>query len=124
MLRIESSQILTFFIVLDALDEFKDTRNARATILMELHQIPNVQVMITGRTHVQSTVFSKLDDVSTLLIQASNIDIRKYLNAQIEKTGYLREEMKSDQDLRAIVIDGILSKADGMYIRHHTLTQL
>lgn len=115
LLRNEARRISTFFIVLDALDEFEDTQNSRATILMELRQIPNVRVMITGRTYLQSTVFSKLDEVSALSIRASGSDIRKYLDARIEKSGHLGEEMKSDQDLRATIVDGIVSKADGMY---------
>ena len=114
LLRAESGRVSTFFIVLDALDEFDDTHNARATILLELRQIPNVRVMITGRTHMERTV-SKLDEVATLSIRASNSDIRRYLDARIEKTGYLGDEVKSDQDLRATVIDGIIRKADGMY---------
>jgi hypothetical protein len=115
LLRNEAARISTFFIVFDGLDEFDDTHNARAIVLMELRQIPNARVMITGRTHVQSTVLSKLDEVSTLLIRASNNDIHKYLDARIEEAGYFGEEMKADRELRTTVIDGIISKADGMY---------
>jgi ankyrin repeat protein len=117
LLRTESDRVSTFFIVLDALDEFDsgDMQNARTSILWELGQILNVRVMITGRTHVQSTVLSNLDDVATLPIRASDSDIRRYLDARIEKVGYLGEEVKLDQDLRATIIDGIIGKADGMY---------
>jgi hypothetical protein len=116
LLRTEASGISTFFIVLDALDELEDTQKARATILLELRQIPNVRVMITGRTHVENTVLSKLDDVSTVLIRASDNDIRKYLDTQIEKSGYFGEKMKADQSLKATVIDTIVQKADGMLV--------
>ena len=116
VLRTEAGRISTFFIVLDAFDEFSDTKNARATILLELHQIPNARVMITGRSHVGNTVRSKLDEVSTLMIRASNDDIRKYLDTRIEKSLYLYEMMKGDQGFRATVINGIVGKADGMLI--------
>jgi hypothetical protein len=113
LLRTESCQVSTFYVVLDALDEFD--QNARASILVELHQIPNMRVMITGRTHVESTVLSSLNDVSTLLIQASNGDIRTYLNARVEMAGYLGEALRADRNLRATVIDALVTRADGMY---------
>ena len=116
LLRTESARISTFFLVLDALDEFSDTSNARAIILLELRQLPNARVMITGRSHVGNTVQSKLDDVSTLPIRASDDDIRKYLDTRSEKSIYLDKMMKADQGFRATVMDGIVGKADGMLI--------
>ena len=114
LLRTEASRISTVFIVLDALDEFSDTKNARATILLELRQISTVRVMITGRPHVENTVLSKLDDVSTTLIRASDNDIRKYLDTQIEKSGFLLQKMTADPSFRATLIDQIVGNADGM----------
>jgi len=116
LLRNESGTISRFFIVIDALDEFDDTRNARATLLLELCQIPTVRVLITGRIDVQRTVLSTLqDNVVTFSIRASNNDIRQYLDGRIEKAGYLGEELKSDKELRTTVIERIVDKANGMY---------
>jgi Cdc6-like AAA superfamily ATPase len=116
LFRTEAGRISTVFIVLDALDEFGDTDNARATVLLGLRQIPNTRMMITGRSHVRNLIQSKLDDVSTLLIRASNEDIRKYLNTQIEESLYLCEMVTTDQSLRATVLDTIVKKADGMFL--------
>ena len=118
LLRTEANRISTVFMVLDALDEFSDAEKARATILLDLSQISTVRVMITGRPHMEYTVLSKLDEVSTKLIRASDNDIRKYLDTQIEKSGFLCEKLKADQSLRATVIEGILRKADGMLASH------
>jgi hypothetical protein len=116
VLRAECTRVSTFFVVIDALDEFENTQNARALILSELHEIPNVQVMITGRTHVQNTVVSIINDVAKLSIRASKSDIRRYLESRIENTGgYLSEAVKSDQDLRVTIVEGIVDNADGMY---------
>jgi predicted GNAT family acetyltransferase len=48
ILRAESDRVSTFFIILDALDEFnqpqeefEETQNARVSLLVELRQIPN-----------------------------------------------------------------------------------
>jgi Cdc6-like AAA superfamily ATPase len=117
LLLTESDRISTFFIVLDALDEFDDTQNARDSILSSLLQMPNLRVMITGRSDVQNMVLSKLDDLATLRIRASDSDIRRYLDARIESSGYWGPEMKWDQDMRAAVVDGIVGKADGMYLQ-------
>jgi hypothetical protein len=116
LLRIESCRVSAFFIVFDALDEFDDTQDARASILAELRQIPNVRAMITVRPHVQSTAVSIDNDVARLPVRASNSDIRTYLDSRIENmAGYLGELVKSDQDLRATIVEGIVSRADGMY---------
>jgi hypothetical protein len=114
LLIAESCRVSTFFIVLDALDELNDIQDSRAAILGELHRIPNVRVMITGRTHVQTTVFSKIEDVVTLPIRASNSDIRKYLDARIENAGHFGEALRVDQKLRDTVVEGIIAKANGM----------
>jgi hypothetical protein len=114
LLRTEAGRISTVFMVLDALDECSETENARAAILLELSQISNVRVMITGRPNVEYTVRSKLREVSTKLIRASDNDICKYFDTQIEKSTLLCEKLKADLSLKATVIDGILRKADGM----------
>jgi hypothetical protein len=114
----ESCRVSNFFIVLDALDEFNDAQDdSRAALLGELYQIPNARVMITGRTHVQSTVatvLSKVEDVAALPIRASNSDIRRYLDTRIDNAGHLGEALRADQKLRDAVIDGVIAKADGM----------
>lgn len=114
LLRTEAGRISTVFMVLDALDEFSETEKARVEILLDLSQISTVRLMVTGRPHVDCKVLSELYEVSTKLIRAPDNDIRKYLDTQIEKTGFLREKMKADQSLRATVMNGILRKADGM----------
>jgi hypothetical protein len=114
LLRTEAGRISTVFMVLDALDEVSDIEKARAEILLVLSKISTVRVMITGRPHVEYTVLSKLDEVSTKLIRASDNDIRKYLDSELEKAVFLCKKMKADQSLRATVINGILRKADGM----------
>lgn len=116
LLKAESCRVSNFFIVLDALDEFDDKDDSRAAILGELNQIKNTRIMITGRTHVQSTVTAviSVEELATLAIRASDSDIRKYLNARIKKGGRLGQVLMTDEKLRDTVVEGIVTKADGM----------
>jgi hypothetical protein len=117
LLAIETGHLSTFFIVLDALDEFADLQNARAALLLMLREIPNVRVLVTGRSHVDTTVLSKLDEATTLRIRASNHDIRKYVDSTIKKAGYLCQKMEEDAGFRNTVVETIINKADGMHVR-------
>jgi hypothetical protein len=116
LLNIEARQISSFFIIVDALDECTGGETSCARLLLELGNIPNVRLMITGRKGVEHVVFSKCKDSATLEIRASDEDIRKSIDSQLNTTvGVVSDAMQNDPTLRSSILDTIVTKASGMY---------
>ena len=112
----EASQVSSFFIILDALDECIDGETGSAKILFELAQIPNVRLMITGRPGVEHVVLSKCKDTARLEIRGSDEDIRKAIDTQLNMTKHtVSSAMEEDPTLRSAILDAIVTKASGMY---------
>jgi hypothetical protein len=112
----EASQISSFFIILDALDECTGGETSSAKILFELGQIPQVRLMITGRPGVEHVVLSKCKDMATLEIRGSDEDIRKAIDTQLNMTTHsVSGAMEEDPTLRSAILDAIVTKARGMY---------
>lgn len=116
LLQLEASKISSFFIFLDALDECTGGETSCAKVLLELEKIPNVRLMITGRPGVEPVVLSKCKDMATLEIRASDEDIRKAIDTQLNTTvNIVSEAMKDDSTLRSAILDAIVTHARGMY---------
>jgi hypothetical protein len=112
----EASQISSFFIIIDALDECTGGETSCTKILFELGKIPNVRLMITGRPGVEHVVLSKCKDTATLEIRASDEDIRKAIDTQLITTTHtVSGAMEEDPTLRSDILDVIVIKASGMY---------
>ena len=112
----EASQISSFFIILDALDECIGGETSSTKILFELGKIPKVRLMITGRPGVEHVVLSKCKDTATLEIRGSDEDIRKAIDTQLNTTTHsVFGAMEEDPTLRSAILDAIVTKARGMY---------
>lgn len=112
----EASQVSSFFIILDALDECTGGETSSTKILFELGKIPNVRLMITGRPGVEHIVLSKCRDTATLEIRGSDEDIRKAIDTQLNTTTHVVScAMEADPTIRSAILDAIVTKARGMY---------
>ena len=116
LFQLEASKISRVFIVLDALDECTRGESSCAKILLELEKVPNVHLMITGRAGVEHIVLLKCKDIACLEIHASDDDIRKAINNELNTTvKVIYDAMDDDPTLRSAILDAIVAKASGMY---------
>jgi len=116
LLHLEASKISRVFIVLDALDECTGGEISWAKIILELEKIPNVSLMITGRPGVERVVLSKCKDMVSLEIRASDDDIRKAIDNELNTTvNIISDAMDDDPTLRNAILDAIVAKSKGMY---------
>ena len=113
LLRSESSQLSTVFIVIDALDECPADENVGFRILSELHEILQTRFMITGRPHV-AELMSPFES-RILDIRANYEDVKRALKTQLMNPS-LAKCLRDDEGLRTTVVETILKRADGMYV--------
>ena len=106
------------FFCIDALDELEP--RVRATLLKALQDgfgTARVFLFLTGRPHVQSEVnriFQGHQSTSNAInITANPDDIQAYLTHEIERDMDSNPDDMSEQ-LKAEILEGILSKAEGM----------
>lgn len=125
ILQRECRNLSTFYVVVDALDECPDDGNTRAKMFSELQKLrPILRLLVTGRPHI-TTFTLKFEDAVRLDIRASDSDIEKYIEGQIEIEEKLEKYVKRNEDLRKTIRDTIVSKAKGMYAPHiQTATDL
>jgi arsenate reductase-like glutaredoxin family protein len=113
LLRLESSRLSSVFIVVDALDECTADENVGFKILSELHQISQTRFMITGRPYAAGLV-TRFDPCD-LHIRANDDDVKRVLEAELMNPSF-HKCLHEDGGLRAVVIQAIMAKADGMYV--------
>jgi hypothetical protein len=115
-LEIELSYFSKVFIILDALDESNE--DTRVRVLEELQRLPNLHLMLTGRPYVSSGVESIFKDpgFETLEICAQDIDVEQYVKFQLEFRPSLRRKFTRDHGLQKLILDTVVSKAQGMYV--------
>jgi hypothetical protein len=115
LFNVETAGISSFFIIVDALDECAPHESTWAEMLIQLQKIPKARIMVPGRTNIQGVIDSKCEDYITKEIVASNEDIRKSIETQIQATVHLSKAIKTNPTLGRSVLEGILKKANGMY---------
>lgn len=76
---------------------------------------PHLRLLITSRPNVKHLAL-KFDDALQLEIRASDSDIKRYLESEIEKRERLRVILKTKPSLRDLLINIILQKAEGMSV--------
>ena len=112
LLQAESRKFSTVFVVLDALDECPEFRQTRAKILSVLRKLQTIQLIVTGRPYI-TDVTQTFEEAVCLDIRASNADIKKYIDGQIEMEKNLKKYKQGDE-LRETIKGSIVDKAKGM----------
>ena len=115
-LQLLKSQLVccpTTFLVVDALDECDD--QTQSELCAELQDLPgSTHLLITSRDNPE--LEDQIRPSTRLEIRASNKDIEMYLEDRIEKAHRLNRLTQKDPELRPLVINTILEKAQGMYV--------
>lgn len=100
------------YIVIDALDECDDENETRTYLLAQLQKLEtHVHLFFTSRPLENILVGSKKFEV-----RAQEGDMRKYLNAQIERKDRLNKMCVKNNGLRDNILNKIIAKADGMLV--------
>ncbi|KAJ7266798.1 hypothetical protein C8J57DRAFT_1182491 [Mycena rebaudengoi] len=111
MHAILSSTVAKVYIVIDALDEYPETR--RHMLLKHLAAIrPNINLLFTSRPHITPEMF--FPNTSALEIRVTEQDICRYLDAQIENSSRLSKHVQSRPELRQEIENQIIGNVDGM----------
>jgi hypothetical protein len=113
ILEMEVRSFSMVFIVFDALDECSEQGDMRIKVLNLLRGLPKLRLMITCRPHVLP-VLSRFERLHKLDIHARDDDIRKYVNTRIDDNENLEFLCRQNQDLRGIILSGVIEKARGM----------
>ncbi|KAJ6574458.1 ankyrin repeat-containing domain protein [Mycena capillaripes] len=101
------------YMVIDAVDEYLETeRQILFDYLVKMG--PTVNVLITSRPHI--ILDSSLPNANTLEIRATEVDIRKFLDAQIQMSPRLKRHVQSGDNLREEIHSKITSSVDGMFL--------
>ena len=111
LLAAELHRFSKVFVVIDALDECTEEGRVREQFLTEvLKLIPSVSLLLTSRDIPDMK--RKFEVAARLDIQASDEDIRIYLESRIETE--LASFIKRDSTLRTDILTTIIEKAQGM----------
>jgi hypothetical protein len=105
----------TVYICIDALDECSDARH----LLRYIKDMPpSVRVFTTGRMHTTKAVNHHFTDISTILIEANEDDIRAFAKSKISES-QLREPDIMDEKLDAEICSEIIRVSLGMSVLWH-----
>ncbi|KAF7345856.1 putative ankyrin repeat protein [Mycena venus] len=101
------------FIVVDALDEYPEEE--RETLLRHLWSLgPAVGLMLTSRPHIN--IHHVISNFKSVDVRAAEEDIRKYVEAQIEKSSRLSRHINNSSTLRELIEEKIVKRSDGMFL--------
>ncbi|KAF8207492.1 ankyrin repeat-containing domain protein [Mycena galopus ATCC 62051] len=113
MLQCTASKFSQVFIFVDALDEYPEGN--RNTLLRNLSKLGGpIRLMFTSRPHVN--IDHLISSIETLDIQATEEDIRKYLEGQIQESCRLSRHIKKSPTLRESIEEKIVKRSDGMFL--------
>ncbi|KAH0543124.1 hypothetical protein FGG08_002550 [Glutinoglossum americanum] len=114
LLQSEAHHLSKVFIVIDALDECPESNGTRDGFLTEIQKLPNIHLLVTSR-HIPSIerVFGK---AARMEVQASNGDVRRYLECRIMRDHRLVRRIEADPALQEAIINAIIEKAKGMFL--------
>lgn len=99
------------FIVVDALDECRESNNCRIRFIEALFDLQKCGANILATSRPLTDITGRFDKSTWLEIRASDHDIRTYVNGQI-----LHGRSKILLKMRAEASKGIAKAADGMYV--------
>ncbi|KAJ7483655.1 ankyrin repeat domain-containing protein [Mycena latifolia] len=107
------AQYSQVFIVIDALDEYPE--NYRHRFLKYLGTLgPNVNIMMTSRPHINLDF--QLPNLKTIEICATEEDIHKYVDAQIQNSVRLSKHIHTRPELCNEIQAKISENAKGMFL--------
>ncbi|KAJ7483675.1 hypothetical protein FB451DRAFT_109624 [Mycena latifolia] len=107
------AQYCKVFIVIDALDEYPE--NYRHRFLKYLGTLgPNVNIMMTSWPHIN--LDSQFPNLKTIEIRATEDDIHKYVNAQIQNSVRLSKHIHTCPELCNEIQAKIGENAKGMFL--------
>ncbi|KAJ7278261.1 ankyrin repeat-containing domain protein [Mycena rebaudengoi] len=116
MHAILSSVVTDYFkvyIVIDALDEYPETKHH--VLLKHLAALkPNINLLFTSRPHITPEIF--FPNTPALEIRATEEDIRRYLDAQIQNSFRLSKHVQSHPELYQEIDNQIIGNVDGMFL--------
>jgi hypothetical protein len=113
LLQLEVHRLSKVFIVIDALDECRESNGTRDSFVAEIRKLqPTIHLLITSR--YISTMEREFEKAARVEIRASDEDVRRYLECRIENEGRLVRVVKADLALQATITNTIVENAKGM----------
>ncbi|KAJ7444195.1 hypothetical protein FB451DRAFT_1568471 [Mycena latifolia] len=101
------------YFIIDALDEYPE--NYRHRFLKYLGTLgPKVNIMMTSRPHIN--LDAQFPDMRTIEIHATEEDIHKYLDAQIQNSARLSKHVHTRPELQDEIQANIGEKSRGMFL--------
>jgi hypothetical protein len=99
------------YVILDAIDEYPEAQ--RQILLQYLMAMGStVNLILTSRPHIRPD--GSLPNLEALEICASEDDIRRYVEGQIQKSSWLSKHVQSRADLGEEILATITRTVDGM----------
>ncbi|KAJ7443720.1 ankyrin repeat-containing domain protein [Mycena latifolia] len=102
------------YIIVDALDEYPDEQRHILLEHLSMLQGSTTSLMMTSRPHV--ILDDLFPDVSGLEIKATEDDIHRYVDKQIQKSPRLSKHVQTRPELHDEIKSKISSNADGMFL--------
>ncbi|KAK4985760.1 hypothetical protein LTR66_008066 [Elasticomyces elasticus] len=113
LLQQTANEFSKVFVVVDALDESpEETRRELIVEILKLRQ--DLHFIATSRHNVDTEHLFR--DASLLEIRADDADVESYVHGQINRGGRLGKFVQADPSLRGKIVEGIVSKAQGMFL--------
>ncbi|KAJ7137086.1 hypothetical protein C8R44DRAFT_608307, partial [Mycena epipterygia] len=114
ILQAAAAECSRVYFVIDALDEYPEhQRNILLRYLSRL-QAPTTSFLITSRPHVTLDPF--FTEPQTLEIHATEVDIGRYVDNQIETSSRLFRHVRTQPALRDEIRAKIVGKVNGVYV--------
>ncbi|KAK4696453.1 hypothetical protein P7C71_g1460, partial [Lecanoromycetidae sp. Uapishka_2] len=114
LLRSEMERFSRTFIIIDAVDEcdhYHQTRQKLLRRLLSIQARSSANLLITTRP--DPSIVSEFIDTPRLEVRASEADIRKYVQEDMNR---LPPCVQEDSGLQLKILDGLVKSVDGMYV--------
>lgn len=113
LLRLAVQSYRKVLVVIDALDECNEADGTRKALISELLKLqPQLNLLVTSRD--LPNLQRQLQDAVCLEIQASDEDIKNYIEERISSSDRLSMYVEQDPSLHKFMIDTVTRNAKGM----------
>ncbi|RYP78164.1 hypothetical protein DL769_003245 [Monosporascus sp. CRB-8-3] len=103
------------FVVIDALDECPERGDHRGRLLAEIQKLPqNARILITSR--YSPKIEERFENAPHIDIRATDEDIKRYIEARIEKERSLAKHVHSNPALMEEITKTIVKSSQGMFL--------